>query len=128
MIAVPSPLEVATERSYEGESNVKLPPVVCESVTKTLVAFAVNASTTELVAIVSVVGYEESVICSAVEKLSEAAEAWLAKRSARKIRKMLPLNRVFTIGYFGIISFYNGLPPSLIFACRTYKVLVPSPV
>lgn len=44
-----------------------------ESVTKTFVAFAVNASATELVAMVSVVGYEESVIDSAVEKFKGAA-------------------------------------------------------
>jgi hypothetical protein len=72
-IALPPLLEVATERSYAGERSVKLPLVVCESVTKTLVVFAVNASATELVAIVSVAEGEESVIDSAVEKLSGAA-------------------------------------------------------
>jgi hypothetical protein len=73
IFALPPPLEVATERSYEGERSVKLPLVVCESVTKTLVVFAVNASATEPVAIVSVVGYEESVMDSAVEKFKGAA-------------------------------------------------------
>ena len=90
--AIPPALEVATERSYEGDKRVKLPPVVCESVTNTLVAFTVRASAAELVAIVSVVGYEESVIDSAVEKLSWAAEAWKIAPPERAIRKNAPHN------------------------------------
>ena len=52
---------------------MKVPPVELDMVTRTLVAFTVSASVTELVAIVSVVGGEESVICSAVEKFKGAA-------------------------------------------------------
>jgi len=52
---------------------MKLPPVVCESVTKTLVVFVVKVSATEPVAMVSIVGYEESVIDSAVENFKGAA-------------------------------------------------------
>lgn len=54
---------------------MKLPFVELDIVTKTLTAFVVNASATELVAMVSVVGYEESVIDSEVEKFKGAAWA-----------------------------------------------------
>jgi hypothetical protein len=47
IVAVPPPLEVATERSYEGDVRIKLPPVELERVTTTLVAFTPRASATE---------------------------------------------------------------------------------
>src|ERR1019366_1075079 len=72
---LPPPLDVATERSYEGESRVKLPPVVCESVTRTLVAFTWRTSAKEPVAIVSVVAGDEKVTDSAVAKFNGAAWA-----------------------------------------------------
>ena len=62
---------------------MKLPPGILESMTRTLVAFTPKASATELVAMVRVVGYEESVIDSAVEKLSGAAWAWRATPPTR---------------------------------------------
>src|ERR1035441_9340474 len=75
MATLPPPLDVATERSYEGESMIKVPPVVCESVTETLVAFTCRTSATEPVAIVSVVVGDDKVTDSAVGKLSGAAFA-----------------------------------------------------
>ena len=36
---VPPPLDVATDKSYDGEIRVKLPPVELDRVTMTLVAF-----------------------------------------------------------------------------------------
>ena len=72
---LPPPLDVATERSYDGERMMKLPPVVCESVTTTLVAFIWRTSATEPVAIVSVVAGDDKVTDSAVAKFSGAAWA-----------------------------------------------------
>jgi len=72
---LPPLLDVATERSYDGEISVKAPPVEDESVTTTLVAFTCSASAAELVATVRVVAGETIDIDSAVAKLSGAAKA-----------------------------------------------------
>ena len=74
-IALPPPLDVATARSYEGERMIKLPPVACESVTRTLVAFIWRTSAREPVAIVSVVAGDDKVTDSAVAKFNGAAWA-----------------------------------------------------
>lgn len=74
-VALPPPLDVATARSYEGERMIKLPPVVCESVTRTLVAFIWRTSAREPVAIVSVVAGDDKVTDSAVAKFNGAAWA-----------------------------------------------------
>jgi hypothetical protein len=66
---------------------MKLPPVVSESMTKTLVAFTPKASATEPVAIASVIGGEEIVTDSAVAKLSGAAYAWRTAPLARAISR-----------------------------------------
>jgi hypothetical protein len=73
MLTVPPPLEVATARSYEGESSVKLPPVELERVARMLDVAACSASATEPVAMVSVVVGERREVFSAVAKLSGAA-------------------------------------------------------
>src|SRR5450759_1952405 len=112
MAKLPPPLDVATDRSYEGESMMKVPPVVCERVTNTLVALTWRASATEPVAIVSVVAEDDKVTDSAVGKLSGAAwavaidkrhqaplkamrnELWLLRRAikARSVSKCLSYN------------------------------------
>lgn len=70
---VPPPLDVAMERSYDGESSVKLPPVEEDTVMRTLVAFICKTSAAEPVAMVSVVAGETVWTDSAVWKLRGAA-------------------------------------------------------
>jgi hypothetical protein len=84
---VPPGLDVATDKSYDGEIRVKVPPVDDESVTATLVAFTCKTSATEPVAIVSTVAGELRETISAVLKLSGAARATTAhKPIPRRVR------------------------------------------
>jgi hypothetical protein len=90
IIALPPPVEVATERSYEGDRITKLPPVVCESVTATLVAFTTSPSATELVAMVRVAADEDRVTDSEVKKLRAAARALRVAIPKTTIKQKMP--------------------------------------
>ena len=78
---VPPGLDVATDKSYDGEIRVKVPPVDDESVTATLVAFTCNTSAAEPVAIVRVVAGETIEIDSADEKFKGAANTICAPKA-----------------------------------------------
>ena len=79
------PLElVATERPYDGDVSVKVPPVEFERVTATLVAFTVNRSATEPLTVVRVVEGDDSGIFTEEEKVMDAARAENEKTNANR--------------------------------------------
>ena len=90
---VPPGLDVATDKSYDGEIRVKVPPVDDESVTATLVAFTCSTSAADPVAIVRVVAGETIEIDSADEKFKCAANTICAAKAIPMIPRRVENNK-----------------------------------
>jgi hypothetical protein len=102
VVTVPPGLDVATDKSYDGEIRVKVPPVDDESVTATLVAFTCSASAAEPVAIVRVVAGEIIEIDSAVAKFKDAANTICAAKTIRMIPRIKNNNDRCFVNEFGM--------------------------